>query len=947
MTLRDIKPATKLPFHGVLLPTIEITPEQRKAAGAKDGCTNLEYLTQLCRVGWKSKIVGRVSKAQEQTYVERVKLEIDTIETLGFTNYILMVADICRFADEQKIPRGPGRGSVASSIVANLIGITDVDPIETGLFFTRFLSKSRAKKSVVDGVTYVDGGLVADIDMDFCYYRRQEVIDYVNKRYPGQTAKLLTTSTLTSRILLKDLMKIYENASEDVAKEVSGLIDDKAGVPVGIEESLYGDVKWQDGDTENGRPPNDRLVEWGKQHPDVIELALHLEGLNKGEGVHASALAITAMPIRQLFPLKHVTDKEGVAQVATGYDMYDAQEIALKFDILGLKTLSILEDCSKATGVDWRKIDVHDPCIYAQFRDFKRRVGVFQLETFAQGTAASKVKPRDFEQLAAVLAIARPGAIAYLQQFADYVNDGKFTSIHPLIDDILRPTGGICCYQEQYLAMLVKIGMDPDRAENARKVLGKKLRDKVPEVKAEIADVCKRNGYSSVAAAIVEIGDRADQMVSAQATVIAKTVAPIQIEDLLLKIAEDAGGYSFAKAHSVSYAKITAYTLYDKAKHPIQFYWACLQMARNESEKYEVLATIRQEMEAQGLTLLPPHFHHSDIGFKIEGDKSIRYALSMIRGVKNHVAQLDLFRTKTSADSNKFQVFQAFKNSGLHIGIASALVQAGCLDGYDHYRRPTGEDYRSRSRLVLELQTWNLLKDDEKAACLDIGAQEVIGWDVLRAIKYLNETARNAKDKPVIADRRFGTIQRHYAPYKEIYEQNRKNERLANYYYERRTLGYSYSETISEIFGEHVDGLTTVALARETPKNTAVRLIGFIGEDVIKSKTSKGNDQLRFTLSDETGTATVRAFNERIQLIADQNEGELMAEDDLVILNCKHVDGPGGDTFFAQQGADGMIAGVQSCKIYTKLSELKDKHAKDAEVIDLPAAAPTPEQVAA
>ncbi len=910
-SLRDIKPQTKLPFVGVVLPTITITPEQQTAAGAPVGCTNLEFLTQLCRNGYEAKVRRRVPRAQHATYVERVKHEIDTIESLGFTNYMLMVWDICRHADEQGIPRGPGRGSVASSLVSSLLNITDVDPIETGLFFTRFLSKARAKTTVVDGVTYVDGGLVADIDMDFCYYRRAEIIDYVNRRYPGQTAKLLTTTTLASRVVLKELMKVYENASEDQAKEVSALIEDKNGVPVSVEDSFYGDQKWRAGDEVNGRPPNERFVTWGEQHVDVVSLALKLEGLNKSEGVHASALAICAMPIRQLIPLQLAKDDEGVQHTVTGYDMYDAQELVLKFDLLGLKTLSILNDCSKALGFDWRDIDVHHESIYAGLQNFKRRYGIFQLETWAQGTAAAKVKPRNFEQLSGVLAIARPGAIAYLQQFADYVNEDKFTSIHPLIDDILRPTGGVCVYQEQYLAMLVKVGLAPDEAENARKVLGKKLVDKVPEVLAKIREVCTRNSH------------------------------PPEIADLLLKIAEDSGGYAFSSAHSTPYAKITAYTLYLKANHPLQFFWALLEMTRNESEKYEKLAVIRQEMQELGIDLLPPHFHHSEVGFKIEEREegqppAIRFALGMIRGVSSkNVEKLDLFRTRTREGSTKFEVFQSLKNAGLNIGIGSALIQAGCLEGYDGYVGAKGVVYHSRSRLVLELQTWNLLKDTEKAECSNVGDLPEVGWDVMRAIMHLNATARTEKGKPVIIDRRFETIKRHYAPYKAIYEQNSRNERLASYYYERRVLGYSYSETISDIFADYVDGLVTVAAAKQLKKDSVCRLIGFVADDPFKGKTAKGNARFKFTLSDETGQMSVSAFNERIDVIEEQN-GRLPVAEDLVICTVKVMD---EGTAFLQQGPDGVVCGIQSTAIYMKLQDLKDAKAKEAEKAEAAAAA--------
>src|SRR5690606_19549703 len=154
----------------------------------------------------------KIPKSKHKVYGDQVKMELEVIESLGFTNYMIMDWDICRFADSAGIPRGPGRGSVGSSLGVYVTGITNLDPNDGNLFFTRFLSKARAKKIEHEGVIYCDGSLVPDIDMDFCYYRRQEVIDYLNRRYEGQTCKLLTTTTFTSKILIKDILKVFENA---------------------------------------------------------------------------------------------------------------------------------------------------------------------------------------------------------------------------------------------------------------------------------------------------------------------------------------------------------------------------------------------------------------------------------------------------------------------------------------------------------------------------------------------------------------------------------------------------------------------------------------------------------------------------------------------------------------------------------------------------------------
>lgn len=403
-----------------------------------------------------------------------------------------------------------------------------------------------------------------------------------------------------------------------------------------------------------------------------------------------------------------------------------------------------------------------------------------------------------------------------------------------------------------------------------------------------------------------------------------------------------AEGVVVSNCHAVSYSRITAATLYLKSRHPLHFFWALLQMCRHESEKYEKLGVIRQEMAELGLELLPPHFHHSEIGFRIESDKSIRFALGMIRGIsEKKVERLELFRSKIAAKPSKFQVLQDLKNSAIDIGTASSLIQAGCLEGYDSYVDSKGAAYQSRSRLVLEAQTWNLLTDAEKSHMTTVGALPEVGWDVLKAIKHLNEVAVGPKGKPLIIDRRFGTIQKHYAPYKAIYLQNSRNERLANYYYERRTLGFSYSEQISQIFAEHIDGLVTVTEALKLGKGRYCKLIGFVGEKPEVSKTKKGNDQFRFQLADETGTVTLRAFNDRIGLIEEQCGGRLPKEAELVVANCKAT---GDGAFFLEPGlGDGVCVGIQSCAIYIGLADLKDAKAKEAAAaLDAAQAAPAP-----
>lgn len=431
--------------------------------------------------------------------------------------------------------------------------------------------------------------------------------------------------------------------------------------------------------------------------------------------------------------------------------------------------------------------------------------------------------------------------------------------------------------------------------------IGKKLKDKVPEAKAKITEACERNNR------------------------------PKEITDLLLKIMQDSGGYAFNASHAFSYSIITARCLYLKLHHPLQFYWSLLRMARHESDHLEKAGIIESEMRTAGYKLLPPSFSAS-MDFQIEGKDSVRFALGMVRGISDKNLKLIatfLGNGGLPPGTSKFAAFQALSNAGLNLPVMASLTQAGCLSDYETYTALTlagkPQSYRSRSRLVLELCTWNLLHGkNEKANCISVGDKPEVRWDVLKAIRYLVEQAKDEKGKPLMKESRFLTIKKHYDPYKEIYEMNSRNERLANFWYERRALGFSYSESLRSIFGDYIDGLLSVEEARKLPRDTKCRLIGFVS-DPYKGKTKKGNAEFRFELKDETGAARIKAFNDVIGAIESQN-GRLPEESDIVVCNVKHMsDG----TFFITRGLDGTYCGIQTSKIFMRLSELKDKHTKE------------------
>lgn len=848
--LDQIKPYTNLPFWGVKLPEITISEEEKIKIGCAKDVNNKEFLTQLCRHGFKSK---NIPQNKQKEYIDRIKLELETIEYLGFVNYILMVWDIGQFADNQGITRGPCRGSVGGSCVCYMIGITEIDPVENGLYFNRFLSKSRAKEIIHNGEKYLDGSLTPDIDADYCYYRRQEVMDYINKKYPNKTCKLLTTTTFSSKILIKDVLKTYEGASEDEANHASQLIEKTFGIPQEIEDSLSNDPKLENLNFKN----------WAKDHVESCEIAMGLAGLNRSEGQHASAILIAHDDISNLMPTQLSSEKE----TTSSFDMYSAQEISLKFDILGLKCLSIIKDVCDKIGIKRQDININDPSIYRYLQDFKFRYGIFQLESRTQGDAAAKVKPKNIEQLAAVLAIARPGAISFIDQFAKYVNLGEYKSIDPLIDDVLKPFGGVCIYQEIILTMVKRLGFSEEEAENLRRSISKKLKEEMQKYKEKIYDVAIKNGHKK------------------------------EVADLIWKIAEDSAGYQFNKSHSAAYAMLTAYTIWLKVNYPLEFYCALLRMSKNEADDRNIIATIEKEMRVQGYILHPPHLIKSSLDFKIENN-GVRFALGSLRGVSDkNLEKLDIFRK--TANSDKFSLFESLKNAGINVGIASALIQSGCLDGFG-----------LRAKVVYELQVWNLLSDREKKLCLNIGKD--VKYDVFDAILYLKNT-KDEKGKVYLKESRFETIKRKKEKYQKIYELNSRNERLCNYWYEKTVLGYSYSESITPIYGTKIDDLLTIEKVNDLDKEDYCKFIGF-AKDCYKSKTKAKNDCFTMEITDDTGTIRVKFFNQKIEYCEESN-GRLPEDDDLCIIEGKKMD---NGLVFANK------IGIQNKIIYTKLSELKD-----------------------
>lgn len=552
--------------------------------------------------------------------------------------------------------------------------------------------------------------------------------------------------------------------------------------------------------------------------------------------------------------------------------MNDVASLSVKFDILGLRTLSVVHDVCKGLGIKASDIDPHHPSIYAALSCLRSPQGLFQIEADTNFKVCKLISPENLEQLSAVVAIARPGALDFKDSYATYVRTGEFQSVHEYFDDILSYTGGIPLYQEQLMKMAVKVGFSLDESEQLRRIVGKKKVDKMPEWKAKIDDKIKENGLDP------EVGE------------------------VLWKVAEDSANYSFNKSHSISYAYLAAITVYLKFNYPQEFYLSLLKYTKFEPNSHEEIAKISQELSYFDIELLQPDLNRSDIDFKIEG-KNIRYGLNSIKGVSTKVL-VSLLEFREDSFSNKYEVFLAAKQAGLNIGTLSALIQAGLLDSFVKHTRP---------RLVLEAQTFNILTDREKRNLLELG--ESYDYDIITSIHDVKTQEMVGDDNRVIfKDKRFETFKKKYKPYKEIYEMNKVHNKYANWYFEEKLLGYSYSYNIREIFAYGQDFRSADAVKDIEPR-ARVKFVGSL-TDIVKRTSRNGNKYARLTMQDETGVLEGLFLDSeregRLTNYLDSGK-KLPNKGDVVIV----FGSKGDDIVFLDK-----IVPLKD-KIYMKLSELK------------------------
>jgi DNA-directed DNA polymerase III PolC len=843
---------------GVRLPEIEVDRKVYYQLDLDPKSSNYDLLRALCFRGVKERGIDKFKNKQE--YYDRVKIELSVLNDLGFVDYILLNWDILNFCHYNSIPTGPGRGSAAGSLVLFLLKVTNVDPIKYDLFFERFVSKSRAKKTVVDDITYLDGSLLADVDNDISYDRRGEVIKYIENKHKGKTCKILTLNTLSSKLCVKECGKIVGEMSEDEVNSISNHIPKQFGKVAKLKKAYDESAKFK---------------EFADKNTKIYKIAKKLEGLNKNTGVHPSGIAISFYNIEEIMPMQITND----GNLVSAYDMNDVASLMVKFDILGLRTLSVVHDTCQQLGIDIESINVELPEIYENFKFIEAPKGLFQIEADTNFKVCKKVSPRSLEELSAVVAIARPGALDYLDTYAEYRSTGNFQSVNEHFDDILSHTGGIPLYQEQLMKMAVKVGFTLDEAEQLRRIVGKKKVDQMPAWKAKIEEKIEQNNLSK------EVGE------------------------VLWKVAEDSANYSFNKSHSISYAILAAITTYLKFNHPKEFFLSLLKMTKHEPDSHAEIALISQELCLFNMKLLPPDLSKSDINFNIEGN-NIRFGVNSVKGVSEKTLEnLVEFRKAQESNQNKYDIFITAKQCGINIGVLSGLIQGGMMDSFCQNR----EGAPNRCRLVLEAQAFNILTDREKRNVIQLGSK--YSFDVLNTIHSVIKESLIADDnKPIMKPSRFQTFKKKYEGYKSIYEKNKQHLEFANWFFERKYLGYSHSTEIKKVF-QNSENLYNSLELKSVPENDRVKFVGVV-LDCISRTSRNGNKYMRAEVQDDFGKVNFMLANNRRSATLDQylnNGGKKPKDGEIVFV----YGSKGDDIIFGEKLT------ILDEKIYTKLSEVR------------------------
>ena len=596
-------------------------PEFKLPRGETDGDA---YFKKLC---WQGFALRYPNGGEELK--DRLRMEMGVIRQMGFVDYFLIVSDFIGYAKENGIPVGPGRGSGAGSMVAYCLRITDVDPIKYGLIFERFLNPERVT--------------MPDIDIDFCIRRRQEVIDYVSRKYgEDHVVQIVTFGTMKAKAAIRDVGRVLnfpyaevDNIAKQVPFDIKMTLDKALVLSKGLSDLYNGDERVR----------------------ELVDMARKIEGMPRNASTHAAGVVITKRPVYEYVPL---ATNDG--QPVTQYTMTTIEELGLlKMDFLGLRNLTVLDDAVKMVqkrqpGFRLEDIPDDDMEVYQMLSD-GRTSGVFQMESAGMTGVCVGLKPKSIEDICAIIALYRPGPMDSIPKFlACAQNPALVTYKHPALEPILSNTYGCIVYQEQVIEIFRKLaGYSLGQADMVRRAMSKK---KEKDVQRE------RESFIH--------GDPARNIAGCLAGGIPEAVAQSIYDEI-----NDFAHYAFNKSHSLAYAIVAYQTAWFKYRHPREYMAALLTSVLDSQGK---VAEYIAECKDGGIALLPPDINESGAAFTVSGE-NIRFGLAALKGVGVGFTNAVLAEREKGGPFVSFPEFCArMFDSDLNKRVLDSLIRSGCFD---------------------------------------------------------------------------------------------------------------------------------------------------------------------------------------------------------------------------------------------------------------------------
>ncbi len=640
-----------------------------------DGQTEAAFLTSEAEKGLEAalalkfdveEVAQKERAAYSAPYFERLKTELGVIQTMGFPGYFLIVADFIRWARENDIPVGPGRGSGAGSLVAWVLGITDLDPLQHILLFERFLNPERVS--------------MPDFDIDFCTEGRDRVIDYVAERYGRErVSQIITFGTMAAKAVIRDTGRVL-------------------GQPYGFVDRIAKLVPFEIGITlEKALEDSDELATMYRDDEEVtaiIDLARSLEGLVRNAGKHAGGVVISPGPLTDFAPLYC---EEGGANVVTQLDKDDVEAVGLvKFDFLGLKTLTIIDWAVKIVNasnpdasLSIKRIPENDPKTFKLLQS-THTAAVFQLESSGMRDLIKRMRPDQFDDLVALVALFRPGPLQS-GMVDDFIirkhatNKADIDYLHPDLKPVLEETYGVILYQEQVMQIAqVLAGYTLGGADVLRRAMGKKKAEEMAEQREIFVSGATERGVAERTAT--------------------------HIYDLMEKFA----GYGFNKSHSAAYAVLSYQTAYLKAHYPGAFMAAVMSADLHNTDR---LVTLKDDCRQLKLSLLAPNINRSDYHFSVPDEKTILYGLGAIKGVgRGAVESLIVEREENGPYTSLVSFCRRVDHDKINRRSLEAMIKSGAMDDF-------GESRRSMMHKVPEA----LKSADQEAKAAAAGQNDMFG----------------------------------------------------------------------------------------------------------------------------------------------------------------------------------------------------------------------------